>query len=360
MLGVFLVFFQVIIGGITRLTDSGLSITEWAVIQGTIPPMNELEWEHERQEYMEHAIGQVKMKWSGTAYPNGIPMSEFKFIYFWEYFHRLWARSIGLIFLFPFLFFIYKRKIHKNLIMNLLKVVFLAAIVATFGWIMVKSGLNTPEYAWVNGYKLTIHLSLATLLLSYLWWITLHEYYPFEKTNRISTINRFSWFVTCIVFLQILFGGLMAGTKAGLTFNHFPHMQLAENGSMVWIADVLKDPNAWSMKNLMAYNQHPFALALIQIVHRSTAYILCILIPLLAFKIVRSKTDQLLSSGAYSILVVLTIQIVLGICTLLFAIGQIPLFYGVAHQGFGLILLLNMLFINHAMVYKKNEEIELS
>ena len=202
--------------------------------------LNEEEWESERLEYMQHAVGQVKMKWSGAAYPEGIIMSNSNSFIF-GIFSCLWARSIGLVFLFPFLFFVYKRRLHKKLIINLLKVVLLAAVVATFGWIMVKSGLNTPEYAWVNGYKLTIHLSLATLLLSYLWWISLHEIYP--SSGKIhSTLRKFSWMVTSVVFIQIIFGGLMAGTKAGLVFNHFPHMQLSDSGSMIWVADVLKDP----------------------------------------------------------------------------------------------------------------------
>ena len=98
-----MVFLQVVIGGITRLTDSGLSITEWAVIQGTIPPLNPVEWETARLQYMNHAIGQVNMKWPSTLYPDGIPIAEFKFIYFWEYFHRLWARTMGFVFLIPFL-----------------------------------------------------------------------------------------------------------------------------------------------------------------------------------------------------------------------------------------------------------------
>jgi cytochrome c oxidase assembly protein subunit 15 len=347
MTGVVMVFMQGVIGGITRLTDSGLSITEWAVIQGTIPPLNADAWEIARQEYMQHAIGQVNMKWPASVYPQGIPMDEFKFIYFWEYFHRLWARTMGFVFLIPFLIFLYLKKLSKALIIQLLKVVSLTSLVAVFGWIMVKSGLDTPELAWVNGYKLTIHLSLATMVFSYLWWVCLGVIQPQTQDGHNKRLRKFAGRITLIVCLQIVLGGLMAGIKAGLLFNHFPHMEVDySDQSWIWIADVLKDQSMWTWENMRNYNASDgFAAAFIQLLHRGTAYLLCILIPLLFLNIKRIHHSKQLTIGAYSMLFILIFQVVLGILTLLNGVGQIPLFFGVLHQAFGLLLLASMLYI---------------
>lgn len=351
MMGVFMVLCQVIIGGITRLTDSGLSITEWAVIQGTLPPLDADAWETARQEYMEHAIGQVNMKWSGVLYPNGIPMDEFKFIYFWEYFHRLWARLMGFVFLIPFLIFWRKGWLSKPLMKRLGIVVLLTMLVALFGWIMVQSGLDTPELAWVNGYKLTIHLSLATLVFSYLIWVTLPVVQPQTSDEHNKRLRSFAWRITAIIGLQIVFGGLMAGIKAGLLFNHFPHMEInSADDSWIWIADVLKDHSKWTWENMQAYNSEEgagFAAALIQLLHRGTAYLLCFLIPIFYFYVRRIHKSKALAIGTALLMVLLLAQVTLGILTLLNGIGQIPLLLGVLHQAGGLLLLAVMLFVNY-------------
>jgi cytochrome c oxidase assembly protein subunit 15 len=348
LVGVVMVFFQVVIGGITRLTDSGLSITEWAIIQGTIPPLNVGEWEEARLEYMEHAVGQVKMKWSGAMYPDGIPMSEFKFIFFWEYFHRLWARSMGFVFLIPFLIFWRKKMLSKPLMVRLGKVVVLTALVATFGWIMVKSGLDTPELAWVNGYKLTIHLGLATIVFSYLWWITLNVIQPTTTDGHNKRLRTFAWRITAIIAFQIILGGLMAGIKAGLFFNHFPHMEIdSTDGSWIWIADVLKDESMWTLENMQNYTSTGFAAALIQLLHRGTAYLLCFLLPIFFMYVRRIHQSKHLKRGSILLMLLLIAQVLLGVFTLLNGIGQIPLLLGVLHQIGGLMLLGAMLYVNY-------------
>lgn len=351
LIGVVMVFCQVVIGGITRLTDSGLSITEWAVIQGTIPPIGVEEWEIARQEYMKHAIGQVKMKWSGAMYPNGIPMDDFKFIYFWEYFHRLWARTMGFVFLIPFLIFWRKKMLSKQLMVMLGKVVGLTVLVAIFGWIMVQSGLDTPEFAWVNGYKLTIHLSLATIVFGYLWWVSLHVIQPITRDEHNKRLRTFAWRITTIICLQIVLGGLMAGIKAGLVFNHFPHMEVnTADDSWIWIADVLKDYSKWTWENMRAYNSREgagFAAALIQLLHRGTAYLLCFLIPIFYLYTRRIHQSKQLARGGQFLILILIVQVILGILTLLNGVGQIPLLLGVLHQAGGLLLLAAMLYVNY-------------
>lgn len=351
LIGVFMVLCQVIIGGITRLTDSGLSITEWAVIQGTLPPLNAEAWGIARQEYMEHAVGQVNMKWSGPLYPEGIPMDEFKFIYFWEYFHRLWARLMGFVFLIPFVIFWRKGWLSRPLMKRLGGVVALTMLVALFGWIMVKSGLDTPELAWVNGYKLTIHLSLATLVFAALIWVALLVVQPQTSDGHNKRLKRYAWRVTMIIGLQIVLGGLMAGIKAGLLFNHFPHMEInSTDNSWIWIADVLKDHSKWTWENMRAYNSEEgagFAAALIQLLHRGTAYLLCFLIPIFYRYTRRIHKSSALAIGSNLLMLILIGQVVLGILTLLNGIGQIPLLWGVLHQAGGLLLLGVMLFVNY-------------
>ena len=155
-----MVFIQIVVGGITRLTGSGLSITKWEIITGTLPPMNDAQWEE--------AFDLYKVTPQYEKINEGMSMKQFKFIYFWEYIHRLWGRFMGIVFIIPFLIFWRKGWIDKKLMSRLAWVIPMAALVASFGWIMVASGLN--DRPWVNTYKLTLHLSLALILYAYLLW----------------------------------------------------------------------------------------------------------------------------------------------------------------------------------------------
>lgn len=344
-IGVFMVFMQVVIGGITRLTDSGLSITEWSVIQGTIPPLNAAAWEDARQMYMEHAIGQVKQRWSGDHYPDGIPMSEFKFIFFWEYFHRLWARTMGFVFLIPFIFFWRKKYFNKKMLKQLALVVSLAALAAIFGWIMVMSGLNTPEYAWVDGYKLTIHLSIAVAVFGVLLWTTFQVVQPEPTDTHHRRLRKYAWRITTIICLQVVLGGLMSGLKAGMFYNNFPHMEIQDE-SWIWIAEVLKNKTMWSWDHVLNYNtsNNTFMVALVQLLHRGTAYLLCILIPVFLLVVRKVQASKALKQSSYLLVGVLIFQVLLGIFTLL---GRVPLWLGVFHQAGALLLLGVMLFVNY-------------
>jgi len=210
--GLILVFFQVFIGGVTRLTDSGLSITEWAVIQGTLPPMNEVEWELAFDKY------KVAAKRQYEALHGDMTLSEFKFIYFWEYFHRLWARMMGFIFLFPFLYFLYKKMLPKWLIKRLAVVILLAMLAAVFGWIMVASGLHNDNRTWVSAYKLMIHLAIATILFAYLFWTYLLASKPPGELRDQTSLKRLAQSLIALIFVQILFGA-----ESGNDSPVFPH-----------------------------------------------------------------------------------------------------------------------------------------
>lgn len=339
--GIIMVFFQVVIGGITRLTDSGLSITEWDVIKGVLPPLNQEQWEIAFKKYQDHTL-QFK------AIHADMTLSEFKFIYFWEWFHRLWARSMGFVFLFPFLFFWRKKYLPAGLMRDLGIVVSLAALAAVFGWIMVQSGINTEQFVWVNAYKLTTHLSIAITLLSFLWWATLRVIQPITAFSHNKKLRKTVWGITAVICLQLVLGGLMSGMKAGLVAPHFPHMGVAQDGSLIWFSEVLFKADEWNWNNLFNYNNNSFAPALVQVLHRGTAYLLCLLIPILYFRIRKLKGNKNLNLSNNLLLISLIIQITLGIFTVINSLNDVVFpTLGVLHQAGGMLLLMAVLFVNY-------------
>ncbi|MBP7272671.1 MAG: COX15/CtaA family protein [Saprospiraceae bacterium] len=336
-LGLVLVLGQIAIGGITRLTGSGLSITKWEIVIGAIPPLNDADWQHAFDLYRNtpqyHKIN------------KGMSLTDFKFIYFWEYFHRLWARSMGLIFLFPYLYFRFRGRIPAWLNKRLFVVILIAALAAAFGWIMVASGLiHRP---WVNAYKLSIHLGIGFTLFAYLLW-TILMCYPLQKTvihnNLLKTI---ALVIIVILCCQIFFGGLMSGMKAALLYPTFPDM----NG--MYIPYMLFDSSNWTWQNFEHYDTHPFAPTLIQFLHRTTAYILTIIGLYFYVKSNMLKSHAIYKKSILLFVVILSVQILLGIFTILYSRGSIPIWLGVAHQIGGLLLLSSMLLTYYQQVYAK-------
>jgi len=330
-IGVAMVFIQVVIGGVTRLTDSGLSITEWAVIQGTIPPLNEGEWITAFEQYKVAAKKQYE-----TLHAD-MTLSGFKVIYFWEFFHRLWARTLGFVFLFPFLYFLWKKQIPNWLLKRLGITVGIAAIVATFGWIMVASGLNNDNRTWVSAYKLVGHLSLATILFGYLIWTWFMARQPIRTDDHLIKFKKLGWGIAGVLMIQIIFGGLMAGMRAGLIHPYFPFFVEGErllstlNGNAVDIVD---------------YEGSASIKAFVQILHRSTAYILSGMIIYFFVKIRKVKISTQLGLGNNLLLGMLSIQFLLGILTIVNCFGKVPLVYGAMHQAGALILLAILLYVN--------------
>jgi len=331
VIGLVMVFFQVVIGGITRLTGSGLSITKWEIVTGTLPPMNETAWESEFEKYK--ATPQYQ------KINAGMVMSDFKFIYFWEYFHRLWARTMGFVFAIPFFFFWRKGWLPKPLMKRLGIVVLMAAIVASFGWIMVASGLeNRP---WVNAYKLTLHLSLAFVLFSYLLWTTFHTFSPNKQVIHNSKYKKLALVITIIVAVQIMLGGLMSGMKAGLYYSSFPDM----DGEI--IPKVVLTSSEWNVENLKHYDTNMFTPALVQVLHRSTAYLLTISILTFFFMARKMRFTSSFNRANIMLITMLVIQVLLGIFTLINCDGQIPVGLGVLHQAGALVLLTLTLLVNY-------------
>lgn len=334
VIGVVMVIGQVVIGGITRLTGSGLSITKWEIVTGTLPPMNAAAWEE--------AFDLYKATPQYAKINDGMSVSEFKFIYFWEYFHRLWARLMGFVFAIPFFIFWRRRWLDKPLIRRLGVTVLLAAIVASFGWIMVASGLiNRP---WVNAYKLTMHLSLAFILYSYLLWTTFKAWQPNVPRFPQPMLKTLAKWVTFVTAIQIVLGGIMSGSRAGLWFPSWPDMK----GK--FIPDVLLDSSMWTVENFVNYDATLFLPALIQFIHRGTAYILTIMVLYFVWKLIKGQYTRYINTGAILLISMLIIQILLGIFTVIFCIGTIPVALGVLHQAGAIVLLSIVLFLDYQLL----------
>ncbi len=339
--GLILVFVQVLIGGVTRLTDSGLSITEWAVIQGTLPPLNEAEWIEAFDKY------KVAAKKQYESLHADMTLSEFKFIFFWEYFHRLWARMMGFIFLFPFLYFLYKKMLPSWLIKRLGGVILLAMLAAVFGWIMVASGLNDDKRTWVSAYKLMTHLAIATVLFGYLFWTYLRANQPKSADTHLTAFKRFSWWVTGLVFVQILFGALMAGMKAGLLHPYFPLFVEWERFTGALQAS---ENEVGSISN---YESSASIKTWVHLLHRGTAYLLVIVVFGFARKILKAQISEKLKKGVYMLITLLGIQFLLGILTIINCIGRIPITFGVLHQGVALLLFASILYVSYQFAAEK-------
>ncbi len=329
LLGCVMVFFQVIIGGVTRLTESGLSITEWKPVKGVVPPLNESEWNTEFELY--------KQKIQYKIINEGMTLSEFKWIYFWEYLHRFWARFMGFVFIIPFSFFVYKRWFDKEL-QNKIGVLFIGgAVIGAYGWLMVKSGLAG---IYVPPFHLSIHLILALGLFAYLIYMTLSVFRPGLSLliTHYSLLN-FSYAILTVLFLQVFLGGIVSGMKAGLAYPTWPDM----NGEI--IPKALFTEKA-TLVGFLNYNAQDFwGRTFIQFTHRLTAYILVILVFVFFFKSRKITDDKIFKLSLNLLPVIVLLQAVLGIITVLNCVGKIPVFYGVLHQAGAMLLIAVTVFI---------------
>ena len=326
LIGLIMLIGQVILGGITRLTGSGLSITKWDIITGVIPPLNAEQWVNAFELYKQtpqfHQINET------------FTINQFKFIYFWEYFHRLWVRSLGIIFLIPFLFFVIKKKIDFFLIKRLGLVVLLTMLTASAGWIMVESGL--VDRPWVNAYKLTIHFILAILVISAMVK-TVSDGYNLGSSEK-NVPKKMIAGLLILTFIQLIFAGLMSGMKAGLYYPSWPDM----NGE--FIPSIIQKTNNWNWHNFVNYDSFLFAPALIQFTHRMLAYILVVFTIFVFYKM-KDKLEESAKIWLYIPTLLVLVQVTLGILTVLNVKGEIPIFLGVTHQLTGLLFYISLLFL---------------
>ena len=254
-----LVFAMVVVGGVTRLTDSGLSIVEWKPIVGSIPPLSESDWEEVFEKY--NKTPQYK------KVNQGMSPDEFKTIFWWEYFHRLLGRVIGLVFFIPFLYFIVRKKIDQPLGLKLAGIFFLGGLQGLMGWYMVKSGLVDNPH--VSQYRLTAHLGLAFIIYGAMFHVAMKLLLPIRTLhmdNKLHSLYRFSQVLIGLIFLMVLSGGLVAGIRAGQAYNTFPLM----NGHFIPPEIFMIEP--W-------YRNFFDNIATVQFDHRLIAWVLAILIP---------------------------------------------------------------------------------
>lgn len=313
--GVFMIIVQVLLGGITRLTGSGLSITEWKPILGAIPPMNEEAWQAAFAKYQE--IGQAK-------YINShFTLSDFKGIYFWEWLHRNWGRLIGIVFFIPFIYFIIKKKIDKSMIVPMIILFLLGGLQGAIGWIMVQSGLN-DEDLYVSHIRLAIHFIAALSLLWYTLWFALKLSIPQKNIVSAPSLRKLSGWILALLTLQLVYGAFMAGLHAALSASTWPTI----NG-MWWPLGMFTQGGF-----LEDITHNPIT---IQFIHRGLAYLLTILIAVWYFR--ARPFSQLDAVRAIALLVVLA-QVLLGVLTVLNSQVKIPLGFALAHQFTGMALLM--------------------
>ena len=310
-----LVFFIIIIGGLTRLTNSGLSITEWELFEGIMPPLNQMAWKNYFEQYKK--IPQYEILNSNMS------LEEFKVIFYWEYFHRILARIIGLFFLIPLIFFYFSNQIDKKYLSICYLILALIISQGIIGWHMVKSGLVNDIS--VSHYRLSIHLSNAILIISSIFWLirnisanTKKKFFKFSKKNLPFKI------LILLIFIQIIFGAFVSGLDAGKIYQTWPKM-----GNTFIPNDIYVN----NYKDLIQFNNH----SLVQFYHRSLAYIIILYILFLSILIFKKKLFDLYKP--FKILLVFTfLQVLLGIFTL---VSDLNIYLASTHQISSVFLMLS-------------------
>jgi len=324
LLGCALVALMVLIGGITRLTHSGLSMVTWKPVTGTIPPLNEMQWQDEFTKY-KTSPEYIKKNYHFT-------LEEFKDIFFWEYLHRLIGRVIGFVFLLPFLYFVLKKKIKsKKLQNNLLVIFFLGGLQGLVGWYMVKSGL--VENPNVSHFRLATHLVLALVLFSYIYWIALSLLFPKNDVSTQKTRQIFKWSRVLLFFttIQIIYGAFIAGLKAGKFYPTYPKM------GNEWMPSLITD--AFNEEGFISLIENPYT---IQFIHRWVAVIVLVLVFYIVSKALKSFLSLYQKNAIRFLLVAISIQFLLGVFTILYSV---PVVLGVLHQFGALVFLVSILTI---------------
>jgi cytochrome c oxidase assembly protein subunit 15 len=321
-IGLVMIMIQVIIGGITRLTGSGLSITEWKPLLGAFPPMNEQVWQEAFNKYKE--IAQFKHLNSHFS------LSDFKFIFFWEWLHRDWARLMGLVFIFPFIYFLIKKKIEKNMVTPMIVLFLLGGLQGAIGWIMVQSGLNDQDL-YVSHIRLAVHFMSALILLCYVFWFALKLSIAQNQILHVPTLRKINLWLLALLFFQLIYGAFMAGLHAALAARTWPDI----NGRL-WPVGMLTEGG------FLADITHN--LITVQFIHRGIAYLICIPILMWLWKAKNLAQNTLLFKIRYASVLLVFFQIFLGVLTVLNTTGQIPLLYGILHQFVGMLFLLSLVF----------------
>jgi heme a synthase len=320
--GCILIFIMVVVGGITRLTHSGLSISNYKLISGTLPPMNEAEWTTAFDLYKQYPEFQ-KLNASFT-------LEDFKDIYFWEWLHRVIGRFIGMVFLIPFLYFLLKKQLSKATVKKCILLLALGGFQGFLGWYMVKSGLvDNPD---VSHYRLAMHLTTAFITFAYTLWVALDLWYPTKKEINTSVRNLIRVGLV-ILILQIIWGAFVAGLDAGWIHNHWP---LMNDGKLIHETVTIEQNPVW--KNFVEGKSG------VQFIHRYLAYIVVGIVAFIWWKTRKLPLTFLQKNGITMLLGLVFLQFILGVFTLIL---QVPVWLGVLHQIVAFFLLATMTFTLH-------------
>jgi len=320
--GCILIFIMVIVGGITRLTHSGLSISNYKLISGTIPPLNEIEWQEAFDLYKQYP--------EYKKLNSDFTLEDFKQIYFWEWIHRVIGRLIGLVFLIPFVYFLIKKQLSKPTIKKSIILLALGAFQGFLGWYMVKSGLvDRPD---VSHYRLAAHLTTAFLTFAFTFWVALDLIYPERKSVDLKLRNLIRAGLV-VLLLQIIYGAFVAGLDAGFIHNHWPMMSEGK-----FMHETVAKEQDSLIKNLTEGKSG------VQFVHRNLAYLVVLFVLMIWWKSRKLKRSNLQSIGINALLIIVGVQFILGVFTLIL---QVPVWLGVAHQVGAFFLLSAMTFTLH-------------
>jgi len=328
LIGVSMLIIQILLGGVTRLTGSGLSITEWNVITGTLPPLNEQKWIEEFNKY--------KQTTQFLLINSDFTLQDFKSIFFWEWFHRFWARLIGVVFAIPFIIFLVQKRFKEEMIKPLIILFLLGALQGAVGWIMVASGL-TGDAIYVKPTRLMLHFMLALGLLCYTFWFALQLLVPGEKRIVHRSLKNLTWEIIVVLVLQLAFGALMAGHKAATAAPTWPDI----NGTFI-------PANLFFPDGLLNLIENRIT---IHFFHRSLAYILFILILIWTWKAVKINGSKLFLKTRWLPFLLVTTQVILGVFSVLTSIQIVPNHWGVFewlaqfHQLFAMFLLLSLIWM---------------
>ncbi len=340
LIGVFMIIIQIILGGITRLTDSGLSITEWKPILGAVPPASDSEWNEAFDRYKE--LAQYKNLHSYFT------LDDFKSIYFWEWLHRLWGRFLGIVFLIPFIIFLLQKRFSRDMVKPMIILFLLGGLQGLIGWIMVKSGLN-DEDLYVSHIRLAIHFVAALGLLVYTFWFALKLLIRKDQAIYHSASKNLLLTIIVLFTIQLVYGAFMAGLKAATYAPTWPSI----NGE--YLPATMKNYAGESYSFFSSIVNNPIT---VHFIHRNLAYLIFILIVLWSIRMTKQK-NALFNSVKWLPLVFATVQIVLGIAAVLTSPNKIPQRWGVfewnaqLHQVVAICLLLSLIIAFYLLTFKE-------
>lgn len=323
LVGVFMIMVQVLLGGITRLTGSGLSITDWDPIIGAIPPLNHHDWMVAFHKYQQ--TPQFRLINSDFTLQN------FKFIFFWEWFHRLWARALGVVFLIPFIIFLIQKRFIRGMVRPMIILFLLGGLQGLVGWIMVQSGL-VGDRTSVNHFKLAAHFISAMILLCYTLWFALRLLIRDADRSLAPGLHQYTLWMIIILGIQLIYGAFMAGLHAALAAHTWPDI----NGMAV--------PSGMFRMHPVMGNLTNNAIT-VQFIHRGLAYLLFILSIIWWIKARRTDKDKMLYRLAWLPPAVVLLQIILGVLTVLGSSIHIPIDLAVTHQFVGMLFLTTLFFM---------------